>query len=221
MRSLGLQDHTDISLAIEPPDFFSESKRHQSMVFFSASGAIEFHRESLDEFAAGLRAAYAAMSGKTESAPAQPQAGAPLAFLSYADEDRSYVERVAAKLRSAGVAVWQDKRNLRSGDRWPQILKQVIDDEADYVVAIQTAAMASRIEGYFYEELLEALERSRKRRPDLRFILPVHTDEANCLPLLSGLHSIPIGSDADVTDLVAAIFEDWRKRPKEAQAAVA
>jgi tetratricopeptide (TPR) repeat protein len=66
-------------------------------------------------------------------------------FISYSHEppDAAYVARLADALIGAGVAVWYD-RELGSGDRWKQVLRDRVDGCAALVVVMSPAAEASR-----------------------------------------------------------------------------
>src|SRR5436190_16470345 len=126
LRALGLYGHQDTSIAVERAEFFERSALHQTTIYFSASQAIQFRQAGLDEFAVRLRKTHEALSTQQASAGPPPAADAPVVFLSYVHEDRESVDRLAERLRGAGINVWQDHQSLRVGDRWPQLLDQVI-----------------------------------------------------------------------------------------------
>ena len=213
MRSLGLRpDQVRAkSVALEEKDFFAQSKQHQTTVYFSGSTPIDFHQESLNDFAAKLREQYELSGKPTRPATPRPPAGAPIVFVSYASEDREFVEGLASKLNSAGIEVWQDIQKLQTGDDWERKLTYVIDNLVNYVVVVQTTTMLQQSEGYFYQEIREALRRQARVREELRFIFPVRTCENN-LKALGHLHSICVNNDAGVEALVHSIFEDWNAR---------
>jgi hypothetical protein len=213
MRSLGLRpDQVRVkSVALEEKDFFVESKQHQTAMYFSGPTPIEFHQESLNEFAVKLREQYELMGQPTRQPAAPPVAGAPVVFVSYASEDKEFVEGLGSKLNSAGIAVWQDKQKLQAGDNWEQKLTYVIDKLVNYVVVVQTTAMLRQPEGYFYQEIREALKRQERVREGLRFVFPVRTCESN-LPTLAHLHSISVNTHDGVEALVRSIFDDWKMR---------
>lgn len=212
---LGYQDqHVNRSWAVEHPEFFVEPKQHQSIAYFSSRKTINFHNESLKEFVKRLRDAYAEVAGK-ETAPGvvQPNSDAPLAFLSYANEDRELIDALNMALRNAGVRVWQDKDDLRGGDNWETQLTHVIGKLADYVVVVQTPTMVNRIRGVFNTEIDEALK-TQRTMPAFRFVIPVHTAE-NCLMLQferEKLHSLQVRIPGDASALAKTILEDWAAR---------
>lgn len=63
-------------------------------------------------------------------------------FISYAHEDRDFVEDLAARLSAEGVPVWYDK-SLRGGQPWPRELARRIDAACALVVVVTPAACAS------------------------------------------------------------------------------
>ncbi|MBV1855827.1 toll/interleukin-1 receptor domain-containing protein [Catellatospora tritici] len=64
-------------------------------------------------------------------------------FISYSHaSDGGYVERLAAYLEAAGVAVWFD-REIVSGDRWGDVIEARIESCTVYVVVMTPAAKAS------------------------------------------------------------------------------
>jgi hypothetical protein len=137
----------------------------------------------------------------------------PKAFVSYASEDRDAVEQLAQELEARGIDVWQDKQDLRSGDRWEDVLLDVIGQKVDYVIVVQTAAMARRIEGVYHQEIDAALKRQRRMGfsgdQQLRFLHPVRIGDSPLHPRLKELHVIDA---ADVDSLARSILEDWEHR---------
>jgi hypothetical protein len=211
MKSLDLFGHTDKSFALERPEFFSQSRQHQTIAYFSGTNTMDFHQEGLKEFAERLREAYTSI-GSAAPPDRQPAPDAPVVFLSYASEDRDLVERLAQDLKTHGIAVWQDKQNLRAGDNWERMLMQVIQKQVDYVVAVQAPGMAARLEGVFYQEIDEALKRQTRFGDGIRFLIPIHVNEADLVPTLAHLHSISIAADGGANDLIRSIVEDWTIR---------
>ena len=212
MRSLGLLGHNEKSVALESREFFAQSKQHQTMVYFSSTNTMEFHQESLGEFAVKLRRAYESIADQGSRQAAALPPDAPVVFLSYASEDRELIERLGLRLRSAGIAVWQDKQNLRAGDNWERIITHVIEKQVDYFVAVQTPAMAERVRGVFYQEIEDALLQQKRTREGIRFLIPVHSSDQDRLTELSHLHSTSIATDDGVKDLIHSIAEDWTAR---------
>ena len=55
-----------------------------------------------------------------------------------------------------------DRQSLRGGDRWPLLIPDVIERQADYVVVLQTPQLLARVESFVYREIDEALDRQKK-----------------------------------------------------------
>src|SRR5271166_2992161 len=162
----------------------------------------------------GMARGYEEMVGRDAPLPAaKPTAGAPLAFLSYASEDRALVDDLHAKLENAGIRVWQDVDSLRGGDIWDIQLIQVIGKLADYVIVVQTPNMANRIEGKFNTEIDTALKRQTDM-PLFRFVIPVQTAEKCLMPQIdrAKVHTIPLRTPDDIGGLATTILDDWKAR---------
>jgi hypothetical protein len=69
-------------------------------------------------------------------------------FLSYASQDAEAAQKICQALRSAGIEVFLDQSELRSGDAWDQKIRREIQDCALFIPVI-SANTASRHEGYF------------------------------------------------------------------------
>ena len=57
-------------------------------------------------------------------------------FLSYSHHDAAAAQELHAQLLAAGLAVFKDDRNLRSGDRWLQALQQALADCGAFIVLV-------------------------------------------------------------------------------------
>jgi hypothetical protein len=83
-------------------------------------------------------------------------------FISYSHvADRSYVDRLAAVLTSAGHSVWYDGQ-LAHGDRWAQVVRHNIDTCAAFIVVMTPDAEQSE---WVEREIDEARESSRPILP--------------------------------------------------------
>lgn len=214
LHVLNIYGHGSRAVALEDASFFQNPEHLQTVGFFSGDHLIEFRPLRWDEFAERLCADYRGSGGVSAAAGSQPGPNAPTAFLSYASEDRDPVEKLAAKLTAAGIAVWQDKQNLRGGDNWRRVLKDVIAEQVDYVIVAQSRQMVSQIEGYFYHEINAALLRQDGFREGTHFVIPVTLDDCEPLKDLADFHITDIRSDEDVARLSREILDDWRQRPR-------
>jgi nucleotide-binding universal stress UspA family protein len=217
LHGMRVYKHNRPTVALEGQPFFDAADHEQAVGFFS-DRLIDVRPLQWDAFARNLRTAYEALAQK--AAPKPPAAAravsavkGPKAFVSYASEDRDAVEQLAQELEARGIDVWQDKQDLRSGDRWEDVLLDVIGQKVDYVIVVQTAAMARRIEGVYHQEIDAALKRQRRMGfagdQQLRFLLPVRIGDSPLHPRLKELHVIDA---ADVESLARSILEDWEHR---------
>jgi nucleotide-binding universal stress UspA family protein len=218
LHAMRVYKHSRPTMALEDEPFFQHPEHEQAVGFFSER-LIDIKPLQWEDFARNLRAAYDELAQKAVPKPVAPRAVSapgvkgPKAFVSYASEDRDAVEQLAAELEARGIDVWQDKQDLRSGDRWEDVLLDVIGQKVDYVIVVQTAAMARRIEGVYHQEIDAALKRQRRMGfagdQQLRFLHPVRIGECPLHPRLKELHVI----DAKEVDALArSILEDWEHR---------
>ena len=217
LRALGLPGKkTTKSVALEEPEFFNQSKQHQTTVYFSPSSTIQFRPDSLKSFVTGLCAAYKTLMEKIPQQPVpEPPAGAPRVFLSYSSENREFVDQLGEKLKNEGIRVWQDHQNLRAGDDWRvKIIRHVIEKQTDYVVVVQTPEMTGRFRGVYYEEIKAALACQNQFGSGINFVIPARTGSVAVLPELKHLHSIAVDTDEGVKELARSILEDWAARSR-------
>jgi len=215
---------TSRGIAFEDRDFFTRPDRAEVVGFFSGTRRIDFRELEWEGFARELREVYESMTPKADAAgggggpaPSLPH-GAPIAFVSYASEDREQVEALAEQLEARGINVWQDKQDLRAGQKWSKVLRSVLEDQVHYVIVVQTAAMLKREEGVFYKEIEIARERQSTMREDMTFLIPVTVARCPILPTLGEYHVIDITETAGIDQLAKAIQEDWQKRAARRQA---
>ena len=152
------------------------------------------------------------ITAKIGKSAGKPSADAPTAFLSYASDDTAAVNALADDLRQGGIAVWEDKQNLRAGDDWKKVLRYVIGKHVDYFVFVQSAHVMRCASGVFYDELCEALDRQRIFKEGLRFIMPVQLGPCEIEPRIAGLHCIDVSTPDGIGKLVDDIMEDYQKR---------
>jgi hypothetical protein len=150
---------------------------------------------------------------------AEPGSTAPYAFLSYASEDRAAVDLLRSKLEAGGVRVWQDKQNLRAGDRWNDVLLSVVKNKVDYAIIVQTPSMTTAVSGVFHREIKAALDKDGDmgefEDQKLRFIIPVTIGPCEPLRSLTDFHMIDVSDSNGLSLLVQSIMEDWAKRQKK------
>jgi hypothetical protein len=220
LQVLNVYGHQSKAIAFEDTQFFEHPERQQVVGFFSGDRLIEFRPLQWETFARQLSDAYEA-SGRKKVLQAAPESvpfseKAPLAFISYASENRDRVEELMVRLQARGINVWQDRQNLRAGDDWSQKLTRVIQKMVDYVIVLQTEEMLSRTEGVFHREIKEAQVRqsgmSEYQGERLRFLIPVQCGACGILSDLESRHVIDIDAPGGEEALADSILEDWRNR---------
>jgi len=97
-------------------------------------------------------------------------------FLSYASQDAAAARRIAEALRPAGIEVWLDESELRSGDEWDRCIRQQIRVCTLFVPIISAHTQARR-EGYFRREWHLAAERTLDIARGEPFLVPVVIDD--------------------------------------------
>lgn len=218
LHTLNALNHLNQSFAVEDQSFFKHPECRLTAVFYTRHHKIKFEQLSWLAFAKALRNAYIPIATPIVSPPQPSPENAPKVFLCYAGEDRSEVEQLSQQLQTAGIETWQDKQNLRTGDNWDRVLVKVIQEFVDYVIVVQTPALTSQIEGYFYKEIAAALDRQKKFSTKVRFILPIMLSDCNLLEELHDFHAIHLDVAGGFEQLVDAIKTDWQQRQKQAAA---
>jgi hypothetical protein len=223
LKVLNVYGHNDKPIAFEDPEFFHLPEHPQTTKFFSGDRLVTFWHLRWEQFARGLRHTYeescAPSCAERISMQAEPGPTAPCAFLSYASEDRAAVDLLRSKLEASGVRVWQDKQNLRAGDRWNDVLLSVVKNKVDYAIIVQTPSMTTAVSGVFHREIKAALEKDGDmgefEDQKLRFLIPVTIGPAEPLRSLTDFHMIDVGDSNGLSLLVQSIMEDWAKRQKK------
>ena len=213
LHVMGVYSHSG-GIAFEDPQFF-DLPEHEEAVGFFADRSIDFRPLRWEAFAKQLRETYEA-EAPPKRAAASAAADAPLAFLSYASEDGTWVDGFAADLEARGIRVWQDRQKLRAGDQWETALNSVIEKQVDYVIVVQTPAMKARVEGVFHAEIEAAQKRQARfgefEGQQLRFLIPVKVGRCESLSSLSRFHVLNVSDDGAIDLLAVSIKEDWQRR---------
>lgn len=225
LQVLNVYGHQSKAIAFEDSQFFDHPERQQVVGFFSGDRMIEFRPLHWETFARQLSDAYESSGRKkpatshttgATSTVTSPNDKRPLAFISYASENRDRVEQLMTTLQAHGIDVWQDRQDLRAGQDWNRNLTRVIRNVVDYVIVVQTGEMLTQTEGVFHEEISQALQRQARmaefQGDKLRFVIPVRCGDCGMLSDLSHLHVIDIDTPEGEEALASSILEDWRRR---------
>ena len=220
-------ENRELSLALEDPESFAASTTFENRGFFASAG-IYIHSGNWNALAAELAERYrkirpseAAALASAPSASTSPvesdvatSGDAPLVFLSYASEDRDFVDLLRRGLEENGVSVFQDSQGLRAGNFWRDKLADYIN-RVDYFLFIQTPKMDERGEGVFNEELKTAIKRTANFPGGREFL--VHVVVGDCQPReeaeLAATHQFRYDASTNGVDkLAAAILESFAAR---------
>ena len=94
-----------------------ESDRRRRHASSNATNRSDLHESDDVNDTAGVR--------RTGTATTTTHAG-PLAFLCHASEDKPYVRRLKARLRSDGIRTWLDERDLMPGQEWERAIRAAV-----------------------------------------------------------------------------------------------
>ena len=111
-------------------------------------------------------------------------------FLSYAHEDGTAVDGLAASLRATGIEVWRDRDRLYAGQRWPKALGEAIAADDALVLLWSTRSASSPFVELEWTTAL-ALKVA---------VFPIQLDVTPLPPILSGVQAFS-GADVDAATL--------------------
>ncbi len=196
----------------------NEEEFQQAVFFFESSDCkIRLYSQELKTFVKELRRRWEEGPGRVGESPPPPPPKAPSVFICHASEDKEFADFLYKKIKAAGFDPWLDKESLRGGDRWDKVIKEAIGKEIDYVVVVQSAALAAKIEGYVHKEIKLALERQDKFSLRISFIIPVKIEDSPLLEELELLHTIDLSNRENVTELIKTIQRDQSRRRRDQQ----
>ncbi len=209
-------ERRNLSMALEDSAFFNHPNQQQTMLFYDKEHRIEFYHASWLDFAADLYQRFQTEEDKRRPDTVQPSpamASPPTAFLCHCREDADDVEEMGTMLQESGVNIWIDRQDLRSGDRWDQIIPKVIGEQVNYFIVLETPAMQGRTESYFYREINAALKRQEGFRFGMKFIFPAQLFPCPSLVELHDFQRTDLTQPDGLQQLVDAILDDWHHRP--------
>jgi hypothetical protein len=199
------------SFALEkfPPENTAELQR--TVFFFKKSDyKIHIFKEDFNDFAKKLRDQFEPCSPAVISR--FDAAKVPEVFICHASEDKDYAASLYKKFEQAGIRPWLDKENLRGGDEWDGKIRDSIK-KVDYLVVLQSQALANKTIGYVNREINSALDRQEEyQRGTTRFIIPVQIEPCPLREDLKHLQTIDLTDEANIKTLINTIQRDFEKR---------
>jgi TIR domain/SIR2-like domain len=201
------------SIALERGDFFRHPEHSAVSIFFNKSQKIKFRQSDLVSL---LQELSSKTKGLRQEKVAELTADAPTVFLSYASEDEDKAVAFARSLVGSGIRPWIDKQELRGGDKWRLQLLTVISKHVDYFILLHSESMVSRPEGVYWEECNAAIDRQKRMRPGIKFLIPASLDSSHPPNIIvDEYHVVDISLDEGADSIVEIIKHDWNQRQKE------
>ena len=66
-------------------------------------------------------------------------------FISHSDEDKRWANQIAARLKQAGMLVWDPESELAPGDNWPLEIGKALASAEAMIVLVSPAAADSKM----------------------------------------------------------------------------
>ncbi|GAA3464228.1 toll/interleukin-1 receptor domain-containing protein [Saccharothrix longispora] len=126
------------------------------------------------------------------------------AFISYVREDTARADRLQRALEAAGVNVWRDTRDLWPGQDWKIEIRRAISADSLVFLACFSEVSEKRQISYQHEELNQAVEQMRMRRPGHPWIIPVRFAECTLPPFDLGA-----GKSLESLQRIDLFEENW------------
>jgi hypothetical protein len=110
-----------------------------------------------------------------------------LIFISYAQEDFDYAERLYNDLKNAGLNPWLDKEELLPGQNWDREIRKVVKSSKFFLPLFSSRSVEKR--GYIQREYRLGIETAQEMPEGQIFIIPIRIDECQ-IPFesLSDIH---------------------------------
>jgi len=223
LHALGTHSHRNPSLVLESEDFFKHSDQALTTAFFEQSHKFSFRKLSVATFVGKLQGSFIKAYETPESSPLKPMPeDAPIVFLCYKHTNLDKVELIERFLHEAGIDTWRDEQNLRGGDRWDSVIRDVLGKQVDYVVVLQSQAMVGEVRGYCKREIAIALD-TQPEFFSFSFLFPTRLESCNVLDPLRPFHVRDLYNEAvkdqpidegRINLLIEDIEADWRKRKR-------
>ena len=134
------------------------------------------------------------------------------AFLIYAHSDRKAVHNLYAHIVKDGVKAWLDAERLLPGQDWQREIRQAI--LTSDVVIVCLSREFNKQQGYRYEELKIALEKSKLLVDNEIFIIPVRLEKCDMPESLRYLHRVDLFEAGGYKRLIRALRRRVEHSPR-------
>jgi len=64
-------------------------------------------------------------------------------FISYANTDRSFVDRLSADLEKFGIDIWLDRKDIMAGSLWSSRIADALKEASALLVIVSSASVKS------------------------------------------------------------------------------
>ncbi len=129
-------------------------------------------------------------------------------FLSYANQDRAFMHKIAHTLMRESITVWTNKTDIQTGTEFEQLIQHGIEEADNVVFLISIASLASK---YCHKELTYARSRNKRIIPLLIQDVPIETIPAD-LRSLQFIHfphdQEEVNYQADAAKLIRILEQD-------------
>lgn len=136
----------------------------------------------------------------------------PKIFICHAQEDRKLAISLLEQLSKAGFDPCIDKENIKIGDTDDSVIKDMINEDINYFVVLNTPTLCNIVESYAYYEIEMALKRSKYFAAGIRFIIPIIYNNCSLLPSLMEIQGTIVESNGFFNRLVNTIKVDWKSK---------
>jgi hypothetical protein len=222
IKSLSIGGRTGgSSVAVEPLlQAMPEFERQQTILFYQRGSArIEICAEDIHSFLVELDHRLKAAGGVSVQATSAT-GSCPHVFISYAREDQSLAERLFLSLKKANFEPWLDRKALQGGDDWNEMIEEHLR-ETDYVLVLQTKALAEKTIGYVNKEIAIACDQALRYRSGLSFLIPLVVDNLPSderIKELAPYQYQPLRNDSyeeDVDNIIKTLRRDYQRRQRQ------
>jgi hypothetical protein len=168
---------------------------------------IKFHIEGSPEVIALVKARLGIDDDNNDETNTVTQ---PKVFLSYTTDNLELAKRVAEALQQNGIETWWDRWCINPGDSLRQKIDEGISGCTHFLVLLTEQSIK---QPWVNQEMDAGLV--RKLHDQCKFLPVRYKLKASALPpLLSGMHSPQITTDADIQQLINDIYGVTRKPPR-------
>ncbi len=220
-RASGLRKNDSYAFETAPGASFESD----DAVLFYDSERIGFRQAPIADFVRELHQRFEA--ARTTTGPATTMSAVstararvrPRVFISYASEDAGAARRLFDELQREQFDVWLDKARLEGGDQWGPSIETEIE-RSDYILVLQSQALARKTDSYVNKEIALARERALKVRQrigveKLRCLIPLQIEEAPLVDDLTKYQTLPLGLfdyETELAELVKLMRRDDQLR---------